>query len=199
MDIANKILFHCFDVFLRLGIKSVSMDDISKSLGMSKKTLYNHFSTKNELVRSAVAMHIDEDEKKILKIVKESENAIDEMVKMARHIIRFFRTMSPSTMHDLQKYHGEVWRMIETRHFSFIYTVIKENIVRGKKEGYYREDINEDILAKLYVQQALSMANESVFPLSIYERSQLFKEFIIYHINGLTNNIGKSQLKTIEL
>jgi AcrR family transcriptional regulator len=169
MDIANKILFHCFDVFLRLGIKSVSMDDISRSLGISKKTLYTYYNTKNELVSATVELHINEDEKQIKKIVNSSENAIDEMVKIARHILKFLRTMSPSTMYDLHKYHYDVWRLIETKHFAFIFTIIKQNIIRGKLEGLYREEVNEEILAKLYVQQSLSISNETVFPLSTFE------------------------------
>ncbi len=197
--LSDKILFHSFQLFMRLGVKSVSMDDIAATLGMSKKTLYQYFSTKKELVKKAVQAYIEEDEKIVNDICKNAENAVDAKIKVGRHVLNFFRQMSPSTVHDLQKYHRETWSIVEKQHFTFIYSTIKKNIERGKNENLYRQDVNADIIAKLYVQMCMSVTNEKIFSLRHYERVQLLKELIIYHIHGLLNPDKKELFQSLAL
>ena len=178
MNYKEEILKKTFDLVMKYGIKSVSMDDISKSIGISKKTIYQFFENKRSLIEEVIDDHIKEDEQIIAQIVDKSQNAIDEIIDIARHVLSFLKGMSPSMMFDTQKYYPRIWEKVETQHFKFIQDIIKTNIERGQKEGLYNDDLNSDIISKIYVKQTLTMADEETFPSSEYERSELFKTFI---------------------
>jgi len=200
MNYKEEILKKTFDLIMKYGIKSVSMDDISKSIGISKKTIYQYFENKRALISEVIDDHIKEDEQIISNIVSESQNAIDEIIEIARHILTFLKGMSPSMIYDTQKYYPRLWEKVESQHFDFIKNIIKSNIERGQKEGLYNEDLNSDIISKIYVKQSLAIADEETFPSSEYERSELYKTLITYHIRGLMTTKGrkKAQLKEIE-
>ncbi|HPK09072.1 MAG TPA: TetR/AcrR family transcriptional regulator [Saprospiraceae bacterium] len=197
MTVTDKILDYCTGAFFRLGIKSVSMDDISREIGISKKTLYAYYPAKQKLVYKAVNLYVKQEEKDIASLVESSADAIDEVINIARHNIKFFQSISPSAIYDLQKYYPEIWKSIETKHFSFIYNIVKENIDRGIHEKIYREDLNPDIIARLYVQKALSIADDKIFPIHSFDKTLLVREFIKYHLHGISNENGLKKLETI--
>ncbi|MEM9547065.1 MAG: TetR/AcrR family transcriptional regulator [Bacteroidota bacterium] len=200
MNYKEEILKKTFDLIMKYGIRSVSMDDISKSIGISKKTIYQYFENKRALINEVLDDHIREDEETITEIVRQSKNAIDEIIEIARHVLTFLKGMSPSMIYDTQKYYPKLWEKVESQHFTFIKNIIKSNIERGQGEGLYSQDLNSDIISKIYVKQTLTMADEETFPSSEYERSELFKTFITYHIRGLMTTKGrkKAQRKEIE-
>ena len=100
MDVQEKILNHSALTFLKFGIKSVSMDDIAKAIGISKKTIYTHFSKKEGLILKAVQYFVKKDEREVTEISKNSINAIDEMISIAQHVMKMLRKMSPSIIFD---------------------------------------------------------------------------------------------------
>src|SRR6478609_6220160 len=97
------------DLFLQAGIKSVTMDDIAKHLGMSKKTIYHFFSDKNDLVIALIRKKLQEDEDQINAIINSSANVIEEMINMMKCSEDIFGRINPIVIHDLQKYHPEAW------------------------------------------------------------------------------------------
>lgn len=199
METKQKILEQTFDLIMKYGIKSVSMDDISRGIGISKKTIYQYFENKKSLIHEVIENHITKDEAEITTIINETKNAIDEMVTIAKHILVFLRSMSPSMMFDTQKYYPKIWERVENQHFTFILNTIVTNIKRGQNEGFYCLDINADIISKMYVRQILTLADETIFPLSKYERSDLYKNLVTYHVRGLLNDNGRQQAKNLEL
>lgn len=199
MDLKQKILKNAFDTFLQYGIKSVSMDDLSRNLGISKKTIYTIIENKKELVETSIQDYIVKDELEITEIVKNSENAIDSMVKIAKHVMSFLRKMKPSLIYDLKKYYPACWKMIEEQHFGFIYQVTKNNIIRGQKEGLYLTEINPTIIAKLHSAMSHSISDEQVFPLDEFQRASLFEETIKYHMRGIVSDQGREMLKNLNI
>jgi len=200
MNYKEEILKKTFDLVMKYGIKSVSMDDISKSIGISKKTIYQYFENKRALIAEVLDDHIRKDEEDITEIIANSQNAINEIIEIARHILSFLRGMSPSMIYDTQKYYPRQWEKVERQHFSFFRNIIKSNIERGQKEGLYNEDLNPEIISRLYVRQTLAIADESTFPLNEYDRGELYKTLITYHVRGLMTTKGrkKAQLQEIE-
>jgi AcrR family transcriptional regulator len=194
MAIKDKILQQCSESFLKFGIRSISMDDIARSIGISKKTIYTHFDKKDGLIMKAVQYIVSKDEQEIESITNESIDAVDEMISIARHVLMMFRKMSPSVVFDLQKYYPQVWKLVDEKHFEFIYATIKKNIERGVIEGYYRSDIDADIVSKFYVQLTVSIVDQHIFPLSEYERTPLLKQLIMYHLNSILSPKGKEYL-----
>lgn len=191
----NQILEKTFELVMRYGIKSVSLDDISRGIGISKKTIYQYFANKKDLIGNVVNNFIEHDEKVITSIVEDAETAIEGIHKVARHVLQMLRKMSPSMIFDTKKYFPEIWNSIEEGHFNFIRQTIAANIIRGQKEGLYIQDIDADIISRLYISLTFALADEKLFPLTQYTRSDLFTNLINYHIRSLLTDKGREIYK----
>lgn len=190
MSIRQQFLTHAEGMFMRYGIKSVSMDDLAKDLGVSKKTLYQLVPNKADLITQIFHQHIKAEKEAIGNINATAKDAVQEIIEIARYIISQLRDMSPQVIFDLQKYYKETWQLLQGLHQKFAYQIIKANIERGIKEGLYRENLNPDIVAKLYLGKSWLVVDDSLFPLKEYNSEQLFKEMIAYHIHGIASVKG---------
>ncbi len=179
------------DLFYKYGVKSVSMDDIARLLGISKKTIYKFIENKKDLVMAVVTQHLNEEKEAVEMIKVTAENAIDEMTSIARLVLESLRSIKPTLSFDLKKYHPGAWSLIEKDHFNYIENVIKINIERGISEKYYRANIDPNIYSKLYVGLAKLIVNQESFPPGSYALSELYENVIHYHIHGIMNDKGK--------
>lgn len=194
MDYKKYIISKSFELFIRYGIKSVTMDDIAKKLGMSKKTLYQYFDNKSDLIEQIFQRHIEEEKLIMGQIKKKATDAIDEMLSIARFVVKILQEMSPTTMYDLQKYYRTTWDKMDILHKKYIYATIKENLIWGVQQGVYRNDLNTDIIAKLYIAKTSLIVDEKIFPVRDYNMGELFQEFINYHIQGIASEKGRQML-----
>lgn len=198
MEIKEKILVESEAMFLKYGLKSVSMDDIASNLGMSKKTLYNSFENKKDLINNVILNYIAREKEITEKIIDGTHDAIDEILNIARHVVQFLRQMKPTTMFDLQKYYPESWKLIESLHLKYIENTIKQNIEKGISQGLYRNNIDCAIISKLYVAKTQIINDEKMFPIDDFTREDLFKEFISYHLHGIVSQKGFEKLENIK-
>jgi len=169
------------------------MDDISRLLGISKKTIYNFITNKKDLVTGVVQAFIEEEIEATQEILKNSENAIDEITSIARFVLKSLRSMKPTMAYDLQKYHPKAWELVENRHLKYIKEVIEKNVIRGKKEGLYREDLDPTLISKIYVGLSRLVVNEEVFPSHEFDKSYIYENFLMYHLNGIMNSKGRKE------
>jgi AcrR family transcriptional regulator len=195
MTVKEKLIESITPILLKYGVRSVSMDDMAKMLGISKKTIYSHIENKKGLIQTVISSYIKKEQKEVNKIRKKASNAIEEMTLIARLNIDSLRTMSPMVVYELKKYHPSTWKYIETIHFEFIKTTIQNNLIRGKKENLYREDVDENIITQLYFGLSMVCIDEDVFDSETTPLSTRFLSMIIYHLNGVTNEKGKKELK----
>ena len=191
MPSKETLLRSAKDLFYKYGIKSVSMDDLARLLGISKKTIYTIIENKKELVRCIIRLFIDEEKEVIKSINKSSDNAVDEMTSIARYVLKTLQTMKPTLSYDLKKYHPDSWRMIEQDHFEYIRKTIKKNIERGIKEGYYRKSIDPQLYSLFYIILSRSVAHPDAYTTQDYKLSELYENLIIYHLYGIMNTKGK--------
>ncbi|MDB5002726.1 MAG: Transcriptional regulator, TetR family [Mucilaginibacter sp.] len=154
------------DLFLTAGIKSVTMDDIAKHLGMSKKTIYQFFKDKNELVIALVKKKLQQDEDQMCAIMLKSENVIEEMINMMKCSQEIFSRINPIVIHDLQKYHPEAWQHFQTFKANVIVHTLEELLTKGIKQGYIRPDIDVKIMARMRVNQVEMGFNSNIFPIA---------------------------------
>ena len=195
MELKQRILNISEGLFMRYGLKSVTMDDIARELGISKKTLYQFVDNKSDLIEQIFEMKITEEKALMAQILQSSSDAIDEIVNIARYVIKELKQLSPTTMYDLQKYYRKTWRLLESLHQKHIYIIIKNNLERGMEQKVYRQNMNPDVVAKLYVAKTSFVTDEDLFPIREYNLEDLFREFIIYHIHGIASPKG---LKLLE-
>lgn len=190
MGSKEKILKKSEELFLRYGLKSVTMDDLASQLGMSKKTLYQFVENKGDLIEQIIDLHIS-DEKAFMEDTRNnSKDAVEEMILVGRHTIHELKKLSPTVIYDLKKYYQHLWLLIEQLESDHTYDFIKSNIKKGINQEVYRSDINADIIAKIYVLSTMSVVNESVFSQKVYKKEDLFTEFIKYHLQGITTEKG---------
>ena len=198
MDLKKKILTGAELMFLRNGFKSVTMDDIARQLGMSKKTLYQFVDNKADLVAQVLQHHSKTEIAEIAEIRSHAKNAINEILEIAKYVIQILRTLPPGLMFDLQKYYRKSWELMNEVHEEHIYSLIKSNIEWGIAEGLYRSDFNPDVIAKLYVAKSMIVVDEKLFPLKKYNKENLYREYINYHIHGIASQKGLKVLRKHE-
>ncbi len=196
-DQRKQLLEMAGELFMSLGIKSVSMDDIAKKLGISKKTIYQYVENKNDLLSQIIHSFTDKYNAELESKRSNTKDAIEEMNLIGKHITAHLRDISNATMHDLQKYYQKEWGIIENLHKKDMFKIIKDNLERGQKEGLYRMNIHTEIIASLYVESSFIICNEEVFPLKKYRREELVKELLEYHILGIVTDKGHNILKNL--
>ena len=195
MELREKILFETEEMFLSYGIKSVTMDDIAKELGISKKTLYQFVENKADLIQQIFHEHSKREMEAMMEIRASAKNAIDEMIQIARYVSQMLRKMGPTVIYDLRKYYRKSFELMESLHQQFIYGIIKENIEQGIKQKIYRKEIDVEIISKLYVATSFLVVDDKIFSMKDYNREQLYWEFIKYHINGIASSKGLELLQ----
>ena len=160
----ERILQKAHELFMRYGVRSVSMDDISTQLGMSKKTIYQFYTDKEELVDAVLSIMLDSNRKQCLADKQKAENAIHEVLLAFDMMQEMFANMNPSIVFDLEKYHPTVSKKILDYKQVFLYQVIKQNLERGIKEELYRPEINADILTRFRIESMMLAFNTELFP-----------------------------------
>ncbi|MFN0215855.1 MAG: TetR/AcrR family transcriptional regulator [Saprospiraceae bacterium] len=198
----EKWLKRVEELFFKLGIKSITMDDVARELGISKKTLYAFVESKDDLVSRVMDRHITNQCREDEVLHAESTDAVDEMVRVIKQVTTNFSQMKPNVVHEMQKYHRDVWERVNDFQQTYILNMVRENLDWGHREGLYRPDIEVETTARFYIAGAMSIFDERYFPKPPYTFDGLFKSFIVsflYSIvseKGLKILIEKLQTKT---
>jgi TetR/AcrR family transcriptional regulator, cholesterol catabolism regulator len=191
----EKIVEAAGKVFMRLGIKSVNMDDMARHLGISKKTLYLYVKDKEDLVKRTVSSFCDNEDKQIKAICTKGLNAIDESLEIMKWVSMMLHQMHPSVAYDMEKYHPEIYHDMWDNRQKFILNCILDNLKKGQKEGLYRKDFNADVVSKLYIGRMNVMFDQRLFPQQEYSLSDLYLELFTYHIRGIASPKGLEMLE----
>ncbi len=190
-DTKIKILKGAAELFIRYGIRSVSMDNIASHLGVSKKTLYQYFKDKDEMVLSVTEAHIHRDMGELEQITAEAKNAVEEMIKLSSCLRENFKDMNPSLLFDLQKYHHAAWEVWLKYKNEFIRNQIIRSIEQGKKEGFFRHEVNTHILATVRLETIQFAFDPVLFPKDKFELIEIQMQIFEHFIYGLFTDKGK--------
>jgi TetR/AcrR family transcriptional regulator, cholesterol catabolism regulator len=194
---AIAILEKVSGLYMKYGIRSVTMDDVSRELGISKKTLYEHFKDKNDLVRCFTEHQLSSMDREFLSISRKKINAIERLFEISDMLFRFMRDFNPSVNFDLQKYYSEIWSILMEYKRDQVFNYVKDNLTQGINEGLYRKDINPDIIARMYVLTIVSAMDTEFAPLIMHSFFPVFREIISYHIRGLATKKGSDFFEKI--
>lgn len=195
MDQFNRIIESALNLFMREGVKTVNMDDISTFMGISKKTLYQYVNNKADLVEKAFRLYQSRILGMISNIQEKNENAIDELFEIDEKLCLMLKNRPPRLINNLKKYYPNVWEILDEIKKKHLFTCITENMDRGKEQGLYRNDVNSNIIAKLMMNTVDALVNDATFPLTQYDFKSLLKENRIYHIRGIATDKGIKYLE----
>lgn len=168
MEAADRIKQKAHDLVMQYGIRSVSMDDIATALGMSKKTIYQYFSDKDELVEAVIKDKIECNQADCLKDKQAARDAIHEVFLAIEMMQEMFANMNPSIISDMEKFHPKSYAIFHQHKYNFLYKVLKENIERGIAEELYRPDIDAEVLIKARLETMMLPFNQLVYPKNKY-------------------------------
>lgn len=191
IETRDKILEGTEALFMKYGIRSVTMDDIARHLSVSKKTLYQHFADKDELVYKMSEMYLERSFRQYEQIALSSKNSIEELSKISVCMKHDMENLNPSMLYDLQKYHQKAWALYTEHKIKIISQSVMRNIHQGISDGYYRPEINADIIAIVRLLLIEAAFNPELFPKDRFNfvevQTQLFELFV----HGLCTEKGK--------
>lgn len=178
------------ELFMKYGIRSVSMDDIANALGMSKKTIYQYFVDKDELVVAVVEADVGEMEQDCTNILSVARDAIHEIFLTIDRLVEQFRHMNPMVVYDLEKFHFRAFQKFMDYKNKFLLQVIKTNLERGLAEGLYREDLQVDLVSRFRLESLMIPFNVDLFPPNKYSMADVSKEIMELYVFGLVSLKG---------
>jgi len=186
----NYIIEKVRELYMKYGIKSITMDDVATTLGISKKTLYQHVSDKDDLVGKFIDNEIKIRKEQICKCLRVGSNAVEELFEISVYMNKIIRDQNPATEHDLKKYYPHHFLKIEKVRREGIYNYILQNLRKGKEEGLYLAEMNDEIIAKLYLSRVESIHLNDLFTIEEFTSVKLFMEQLAYHIRGIATKRG---------
>ncbi len=200
MKDVDKILKGTQELFFRYGIRSVTMDDIAKHLGISKKTIYKSFKDKDQIIMKLMQQKLEEDEVQIKKDVEQSDNVVEEVFNVMKHIADIMGKINPNVFYDLQKHHPKAWQLFIDFKEKCILRTVEVSLEKGKKQGYIRSDLNSKVIGVLRIQELEMGFDPTIFPpdkFNILEVQLSLTEHFLYGICTLKGHKLINKFKQI--
>lgn len=193
----REIIVQATAIYMKYGIKSVTMDEMARQLGISKKTLYTFVADKNELVENCVLLAHEGEICQIGVINENNKNAIDELLEISRFVAGELKKIHPSIFFDLAKYHPGALKIMTTHKQEFVRGCVVNNLQKGMEQGLYRSNLNVEVLSTIYQATMDHIILGDIFPESSLNMEIIYKEFFRYHINGIASAKGLKYLNEL--
>lgn len=194
----EKILSTCADMFLTLGFKSVTMDDIAQKLGISKKTLYTHFPNKETLVNACVFYFFDYVTAEIRKITEKTSTPIEELYEIKLFMMQLIKNEKISPQFQLKKFYPEIFKALQEKQMAFMVERMSNSLEKGVALGLFRSSLNIPFIARLYFNGMMGIKDQRLFPAELFQHSQLMADYLEYHLRAICTEKGIAIYNTIE-
>jgi len=193
-NISEKILESAGSLFLKYGVKSISMDDIARELSISKKTIYQFFKDKNELVYLISERFLLAQKEKFDKIQVESKDSIELLYQSTLHAREIFEIMNPYILFDIKKYYKEAWQLYLDFEKKIMYQSLITTLENGIKQGLFRDDIDVSILATLRMEEIKLAFDKDVFPDNRFSFKEVQYQILDHFFYGIMTEEGYALL-----
>jgi AcrR family transcriptional regulator len=189
-ELGKRIAETGFALFRQYGVRAITLDEIALQLGISKKTIYEHFTGKDELVTEILRQRIHHIQQLFGDLTAQSKDAIEANLLMIQFLDGLFRNMNPVVVVDLQKYHPEAFQIYQDHMYGFVIDAMRRNLARGISEGLYREDIDQEIMARLRVESSNMCFKPGIFPKDHFEMSRVQRQLLEHFLFGIATEKG---------
>lgn len=194
-EIKDKILTESEALFMRYGFKSITMDDVSRELGVSKKTVYQFFADKNDLVNQCIDHHLEEMRKMTESIMADKTmDAISVILKITEYMRAMLEHINPSSMFDLKKYFKPAWDKLEAERKGHIKKSMEQNFTSGVKEGLYRKELDPSMIARLYIHLVGFLIDPDKYDNKEMDIRNVHLEIVKYHLRSICTPKGQELL-----
>ncbi len=194
MDINNRIIGNSMEVFLRKGCKAVTMDDIAKENGISKRTLYEHFSNKSKLLEECLGYLIIQMEQYADKLEQESISTYDNLISIHKTQSELLFNLKVNFFKELKKYYYPLYKKVFDKFFDFHLFRIREFIRRGQQDGLILDTIDKESVSVILIEMSAVIENSEFLNSKQLTRKDLFKDIIIYYFRGISTKEGRDIL-----
>ena len=191
----HKILETSNELFLNLGFKSVTMDEIAKKMGVSKKTIYKYFENKTELVAAVTDYMFDTVSCGIEGICALQMNPIEEIFSIKRLVMKHLKDEKSSPQYQLQKYYPKIYASLTQKQFHIMQVCVVNNLKQGIEKGLYRTHIDLEFISRIYFNGMVGIKNKDLFPLTDYSMNTLINYYLEYHLRGIATEKGLQELQ----
>jgi len=186
----SEIIQEATQLFQRYGIKSISMEELARQMGISKKTLYQHFTDKTELVDKAVAQMVEKNRCNFKNLYNEGLNALEEMFRVYNIANEMIKEHNPGFEFDLKRFYPSIYKKVRDLHRSSMYQSTLSNLEKGKSDGFYRLNFDSQVIAKLHVLRIENLMHTDIIPSEEIHSDHFFKEVFKYHLYGVISQKG---------
>jgi len=191
----EKIVQKATELFITLGFKSVTMDEIATEMGISKKTIYAHYKNKTDLVMESTMYMFDFITEGIDCIRGLEKNPIEELYEIKKFVMVHLKDDKSSPQYQLQKYYPEIYAELKKKHFEKMHDCMTQNVSRGIDQGLYRENLDVEFVSRIYFLGINGVKDNSLFPTARFPKPQLMEDYLEYHLRGVVTKEGLKTLK----
>ncbi len=195
MEVKDRILSKAADLFTRYGIKSITMDEIASQLGISKKTIYQFFKDKDEMVAAIIEQEIATSEKECMDFRNKAADAVHEIFLALDDMEELLKYLNPLLLYDLEKFHPTSFAKLKEYKNKFIYDMLVGNLTWGIEDGIFRTNFNKDIIARQRIEASFLIFNPEVFPHTRYHIVDVNYELSMFYLYGVVNDKGKQLIE----
>lgn len=190
MDYGDRILNAASELFFKYGLKNVTMDDIAHELGMSKRTLYQAYKTKRDIVETITKKFLTNHENEYESLVTEAKDGVEELLKLMENLNYIFEHLNPRMIFEMQRHFSEAWQKFKEHKYHYVLSKIIDNLNRGVQENLYRKDIQVEIIGRMRLEQIQIALDPMVFPHEKFSIKEINRQLLLQYLHGITTLKG---------
>lgn len=197
MEIKERIIKCAGKLFFTRGIKRVTMDEIASEIGVSKRTIYENFNDKTQLLKEVLDYFQHEHDCNLKRMTEEADNVIEVIIGILHYGLESIKMINPLFMEDLQKFYPRIWDESFRKSRESGHMKLQRLVERGKREGLLRPDINPHLVAKIFYEQITLIHNNEAFPVDEFPRKELFENIVLNFGRGISTPKGVETLEKL--
>ncbi|MDB9779460.1 TetR/AcrR family transcriptional regulator [Flavobacteriaceae bacterium] len=190
----STIIEKATKLFLQFGFKSVTMDELAVSLGISKKTLYIHFENKHQLVKEVAHSIFEKVTRDIIKIKDGTSNPIEELHCVKMEAMKYLGSEKTSPNYQLQKYFPKIYEDLKTKEYQYFGELVKNSLQNGINTDLFRAEIDVEFVSRLYLNGMRGIRDIEIFPIEQFKIEELFENYLDYHLRAIVTPKGLKSL-----
>ncbi len=195
----EKILAESEQLFWKYGVRTITMDDIAKRLGISKKTIYQHFTDKEDMVYQVSKYHMERDRAEMVCLMNEAADPIDEMLRAEAAMRKHAEGASPGMIFDIQRHYPRAWQLWMQHKEEVVVKEITENIKKGQALGLYHADLDPEVMARLRIELVQLGFDERVFPNTRTNFLFIQHQLLHHFLRGMLTETGMQRYQQYNL